>query len=264
MRKRTSLLSIPEIITGIVISVLLVLFSLTGTFKSIGLVTSSISKEVELDSYNFFASVREEFEFFGTLGRLRDERDSLKAENITLKAENIDLVEQLEDAATISKQLKFDLPYDLLPVRVIKYDESQVGEILINKGSESNISVGSVVVLDDFAVGEVIEVQNSFSRVQLITSPNSLVPVISIKNKARGIVKGKLGLALELGEVLVEKNLKSGERVVTTGINSSFPKGLNIGFIGEIESVKSELTKTASVTSEIEFNNLTELFVVQR
>lgn len=91
---------------------------------------------------------------------------------------------------TITKQLQFDLPYDLEPARVLKYDENDHSLVYLNKGSNSEIAVGDVVIIETYLLGEVVEVNSNFSVAMLITSPEILVPAISIENGSKGIVSG--------------------------------------------------------------------------
>jgi rod shape-determining protein MreC len=111
-------------------------------------------------------------------------------------------------------------------------------------------------------VGEVTESYSATARVRLLTSPKISVPVRGIKTKTKGILSGEFGSGLKMREILTDRAIDPGERIITTGVNSSFPFGLNVGSVEEVISVESELTKQAKIESKIRFNDLEHLFVI--
>src|SRR3990170_6176557 len=165
-KKPVLLLSISQLTIGLIVSLLLILFSITGSFKGFYAIFSGVAGGLQSDSYGFFSDIAGNLNFLGNITSIKDENDMLVDENQHLKSENAELKLKILDNEALLKQLNFDLPYKLEPVRVVRYDENQPGEILINKGSESNIALGAVVVQGKFAVGEVIDVQNKFSRIR--------------------------------------------------------------------------------------------------
>ncbi|KXK26664.1 MAG: Cell shape-determining protein MreC precursor [candidate division WS6 bacterium OLB20] len=264
MRGQSFLLTPVQIASGVVISFLLILFSFAGTFDGFRVLIGAVLAGVQSDSTAFFGGFADELDFLSSLSSLRDERDQLIEENLALESENATLKTQLDDLRSVTKELQFDLPFELIPVRVRFYDQARMGEVIINKGSDSNIAVSDVVIVDNFAVGEVISVEPRSARVRLLTSPESAVPVKVIGTETKGLLRGEFGTGLILTEVLNERTLEKGEQLITTGINTSFPFGLNAGTAGDVISLESELTKRARVISPVEFNNLQRLFVLKQ
>lgn len=255
-------LSLSEIIFGFVLSLLLILFSQTGSFKGLSNFTSMLLSGIQTDIYNSFSNIAGELNFLGNISQIKQERDMLKEQVILLTTEKIQLETRLESVESIAQQLDFDLPYKLEPVRVVRYLEANAGEIEINKGTESGLKEGDVVVKGKYAVGRIIEVGSRTSKVQLITSAKSIVPVITRKNKTAGLLRGEFGVGLKMTDVLNDSKLSLDELVITSGLNSDYPYGLYVGKLIELTSVQSELTKEVKVLSEIEFNHLRELFVI--
>src|SRR5689334_8243888 len=179
-------LHLSEIIFGFVISILLLLFSQSGSFRGISSFSGMLFAGIQTDMYNFFSNLSSELNFFGNIADIKTERDSLREQVIALTTEKLQLQIKLEATDSIAKQLDFDLPYTLEPVRVIKYLEANAGEVEINKGTESGIQVGDVVVKGTYAVGKVTEANAKTSKVELITSSKSVIPVVTRKNKTKG------------------------------------------------------------------------------
>ncbi len=256
------LLTVTEIIIGLIISLLLVLFSVTGSFKGLYLIFSGVAGGVESDSYDFFSRIGGDLNFLGNLAEVKKSNEQLSKDNQQLTSQITQLQLQLKDNEAIVKQLKFDLPFQLEPVRVIRYDENQTGEIIVNKGSDQNINPGEIVVLDDFAVGEVIEATAVTARVRLITSPKSIVPVLTVNDGTKGLLKGDLGVGLSITDVLTEQKLADDDQVITAGVNSEYPYGLKVGTVKQIVAIQSELTKFAKIENPIQFSSLHNLFVI--
>jgi len=264
MRGQSFILTPVQIATGTMIAFLFILFSLAGTFDGLRIVIGAVISTVQTDSTAFFGGVSDEVDFITSLSELRDERDQLIEQNISLESEVSELTTELEDLRAVTKELQFDLPFELIPVRVRLYDQAKVGELIINKGTDSNIVVGDVVVVDNFAVGEIIAADTNSARVRLLTSPENALPVRTSSTRTKGLLRGEFGTGLILTEVLNERTLEQDEQLITTGVNTNFPFGLSVGRVGEVISVDSELTKRARVTSPIEYNNLDRLFVIKQ
>lgn len=264
MQERNTFLNLAQIIIGLVLSLLLVLFSLSGTLSGFKAVSEGVASGIQGDSYDFFQNLKEQLDFLSHLGETKQQRDDLKDENLALQSRITELETEINDLRSISRQLNFDLPFTLEPVRVIRYDESQIGELIINKGNSSGIKLGDIAVLDKYAVGEVIEVSEITARVRLITSPKSIIPVITLLNSSKGVVVGELGSGVKLKEVLIEGKVEGGELVISSGVNSNFPYGLLIGKVGEVTSVESELTKQAKINLDLNFSTLRDLFIIKK
>ena len=263
MRKERAL-NITEIIAGLTISILLFLFAQIGAFAEVYSFTSGIVKDLRTSVFINFSDFGENFNFFFNIAQIKDERDNLHQEKITLLSENTRLKEELQNISAVNRQLQFDLPYNLEPVRVVGYNENVTGEIIINKGEQQGITQGEVVIFDQFAIGEIIESFRDTAKVRLITSPKSLVPVVDITTGTKGVVSGEVEVGLKMREILIDKLIDQGDTIVTAGINSNFPYGLVIGNVDEVIGEQTEITKEAKIKSAVKFNDLSVLFVINK
>jgi rod shape-determining protein MreC len=254
--------SITQLILGIVISLLIILFNGLGVFSGFYSSSSLVTQKIQQDSYEFFYDIQENLNFLTNLTETRSQRDEFAEENIRLISENTKLIEQLNQYDLIEKQLQFANDYDFIPVRIIRYSERTSGEVWINKGKLDGLEADLPVVIENFAIGQIVEVSEKTSRVRLLISPESRVPVISADNETKGILKGNVQSGLVMDEILIAERIDEKERILTSGINSNFPFGLNVGNIRQIDSIQSEVTKRAIVNSEIEYSNLRDLFVI--
>jgi len=87
------------------------------------------------------------------------------------------------------------------------------------------------VITPEGIVGKVIRVFPSAAQVLEITDPSSGVGVILEKSRLLGILKGTPGGQTEVQYVMADEKVDAGERVLTSGGDSVFPKGLPVGIV---------------------------------
>lgn len=101
-------------------------------------------------------------------------------------------------------------------------------QILLNRGDQDGIPVGSVVVAATGVVGKVIQTTPHTSRVLLLSDPSSQVGVITVKSRVMGILQGRRRGAATV-EFFEQRPIKLGELLTTSGLSSRFPAGLVVG-----------------------------------
>ena len=154
----------------------------------------------------------------GQLQRLR----ALEAENAQLR-KLLETAQRLESKAVMAEILH--VPRDPFNRKVI-----------LDKGSQSGIQPGQVVVDDVGVVGQVTRNYPWLSEVTLITDKDHSVPVQVVRNGLRSVVSGtgKDG-TLELRYVAVNTDIEEGDMLVTSGIDGVYPPGLPVAVVSKIE-----------------------------
>ena len=107
--------------------------------------------------------------------------------------------------------------------------------VLINAGMAVAVERGDAVVSDLGLVGRVAEAGRKSARVLLVTDFNSRIPVVSEKNRVRGILFGDNSSAPRLAFLPTDNGLELGDRIVTSGHGHVFPAGIPVGTISSIE-----------------------------
>ena len=99
-------------------------------------------------------------------------------------------------------------------------------KVMLDKGSQSGIQPGQVVVDDVGVVGQVTRNYPWISEVTLITDKDHSVPVQVVRNGLRSVVSGtgKDG-TLELRYVAVNTDIQEGDLLATSGIDGVYPPG---------------------------------------
>jgi len=120
----------------------------------------------------------------------------------------------------------------------VSYAERDVfrRRLLVNKGENSNIGIGQVV-MDDFGiVGQVTRVYPWLSEVTLITEKDHAVPIQILRNGLRAIVFGSGDTSqLSLRYMPVSADVQVDDILVTSGIDGTYPPGIPVAKVIKVE-----------------------------
>ncbi len=138
------------------------------------------------------------------------------------------------------------------------------GSITINKGENQGIKSDMTVITPAGLVGRVIRVSGNTAEVLLITDPRSGVGSMVQETRSPGILEGVTGGQGSLKMVHIPADLTPdrGNRVITAGLGSVFPKGIPIGTVREVRKEEAGLFKMAEIEPYVDFNRLEEVLVV--
>jgi rod shape-determining protein MreC len=83
------------------------------------------------------------------------------------------------------------------------------------------------------------------------------------------MVKGNNTLTFEDGlcqmiNLPLDSDVVAGDRIITSGLDGIFPKGINIGEVVEVSSERREKYKTAIVKPNADFLRIEEVLVVRQ
>lgn len=134
--------------------------------------------------------------------------------------------------------------------------------VMVDKGLSDGINKGSPVINPQGIVGLVIEVTGRYAKVMLITDPNSGVDAIVQESRARGIIKGGTTGYCLFEYVLRKHNVVVGDRVVSSGMDGVFPKGLPVGKVTTVVKHQAGIFQEVTVTPHVDFERLEEVLIV--
>lgn len=153
------------------------------------------------------------------------------------------------------------------PCRVLSYTANDpFCSFIIDKGSDTGISVGDPVVTSAGLVGAVTEISEKYCTVRSILSPELSVGVKVLKKGDSGILEGDIKFASDgLSQIIYipkDSNLKPGDTVITTGSSGLFPADYLVGTIVETGNAQSGLSYYASVKPFADIRKLTSVMVI--
>jgi rod shape-determining protein MreC len=196
---------------------------------------------------------------------VRQENRDLKLQIERLRIEQVRLSEDAEQARRLQALLGFKEQFisKTLAAQVIGSSGSEQSRVIyIDKGSRDGIKADMAVVTAEGVVGKVLRVSNkTTSQVLLINDQTSGVGAILEKSRLQGVLRGT-----PLGEVVLEKvmsdeTVQPGDRVLTSGGDQIFPKGLPVGTVTKV-SPGPELFLNIQVKPTADLSRLEEVLVI--
>ncbi|MCC6764947.1 MAG: rod shape-determining protein MreC [Deltaproteobacteria bacterium] len=194
-----------------------------------------------------------------------------QAENERLKARIRDLERRgtyQSETELMNRRLKRllalerELPTKAVAASVTARDASVWFQSLtLNKGEVDGIQVGMPVIAPDGVVGLISSTSLHASRVLLLTDPNSGIDVLVQRTRVRGILSGLLERGTTLKYVKRTDDVRRGDRIVASGLDGVFPKGLPVGRVTSVSRKDRGLFLYAEVTPEADASRLEEVLV---
>ena len=169
------------------------------------------------------------------------EYNQLKAQNDELTLRSI-LYEELEEENTQLRALlgEYEERASMNPVlaRVIASETGNYfSTFTINKGSRDGINTQMAVITSQGLIGYVYEVFQTTSKVITIIDEQASLAALIESSRDQGAIKGTLGTSGEplcrMYYLSADSVPRPGDRVITSGVGVSFPKGLLIGYVRE-------------------------------
>jgi rod shape-determining protein MreC len=182
-----------------------------------------------------------------------------------MKQERVQLLEFREENTRLRSLLGFQQSFrkPLLPAEVIGNDLSGWFQtVVIDRGSRDGVKEGMAVMSVQGIVGQIMESSTSFSRVLLITDPNSAVAALIQRTRARGIVEGSGGQVCNLMYLHRSEEVAPGDQVLASGLDGVYPKGVLIGTVLLAETKDPEIFRLVEVQPSVDFRRLEEVMVL--
>jgi rod shape-determining protein MreC len=218
----------------------------------------------------FFSNASGETSGFFTgifkLTSLQRDNAALKDKANSLQAQVAQLSEDKKENNRLKALLKFTTTHGFtyVPSSVVAYDPSNIrGNITIDKGSRDGLKPGMAVISDGFLIGRVSKVDPDTSHVQLVTDPNSAIPVALQNADTSGIAHGQIGYGLSMEKIPQGEPLAVGDIVVSSGLGGDIPKGLIIGKVEKIQKQDNSLFVTADIRTSADLSNLSRLLILK-
>jgi rod shape-determining protein MreC len=188
---------------------------------------------------NWVGGLRENYD---TLAGFRAENERLRRRIEDLEVERQKLLEAQATNQRLKQLLDFrtTLPGKAVTASIIANSAtSWFQSCLLDKGSTDGVRKGMAVVTPLGVVGQVVSVTPRTAKVLLLTDPNSGIDVLVQRTRARGIVSGSLENGTVLKYVKRSEDIQEGDRLLTSGTDSVFPKGMMVGTV--IKVVKQHI-----------------------
>ncbi|MCB0115984.1 MAG: rod shape-determining protein MreC [Caldilineaceae bacterium] len=147
--------------------------------------------------------------------------------------------------------------------RSIGFDSNNfLNYIMLDLGRQHGIAVGMPVVNDQGLVGRISEVNESTSKVLLITDADSTVNAILQSSRLTGVITGRPGEDPVMGFIPQGSEVSVGEIVLTSGMGGNFPKGIPIGQVTEVRQRDFDVFQEATIRPTVDFGRLELVMII--
>jgi rod shape-determining protein MreC len=177
--------------------------------------------------------------YFGDKARLADENTDLR-QRLTAEAPVLASFPELRDEnARLKTLLALSARYGggATAAQVLYTGRDPFTQkLFVDKGSHDGLASGEAVIDDRGVVGQVTRVFPYMAEVTLVTDKDQAVPVKVERSGVRSVLFGNgTGRAPELRFTAPSADVKVGDRLVTSGIDGTYPPNLPVAEVVDIE-----------------------------
>jgi len=195
---------------------------------------------------------------------VRAENRELKEQIEQMRLEQVRLTEDAAQAHRLQALLAFKEQFiaKTVAAQVIGssgMDTSRV--VYIDKGEKAGIKPDMAVMTADGIVGKVLMVYPTLSQVLLINDQTSGVGVILGDSRLQGVLAGTANGEVTLNGVMSDEKVPVGEKVLTSGGDQIFPKGLPVGTVTKVGPGK-DLFLGVTIKPAADLSRLEEVLVL--
>lgn len=200
--------------------------------------------------------------------------EKLENENKDLKEQNNNLVQKLRELEVVKAEnetLKEYLSlkekyseYTTIPAYVISKDIGNYNKMfVINVGEKDGIKENMNVIANQGLVGHVVSVTDTTAKVQTILDNSSAVSAVLTSTRDNIICKGSLeNNELKGIYIPIESNVVVGDNVETSGMGGIYSKGIHIGTVKQLVSIKNKSDRYILVDPAVDFDKIEDVLVV--
>lgn len=202
--------------------------------------------------------------YIGLVGAAEENR-SLRERVESLENQNAHLMEVAQENERLRGLLKMgeDSKLASIAARVIGYDASNwIQAVSIDRGSQHGIKEGMAVLGSSGVVGQVIAAGPFSSKVLLLTDHSSGIDALIQGTRARGIVEGAGTNECAWRFVTEADEVKVGDRLVTSGADGVYPKGMLVGVVSGIDDRGKGIAPMIRIEPAEDLDRMENLLVI--
>ncbi len=207
------------------------------------------------------------FDSYFNLVGAKKENEELREKYEKLYIENQKLLETERENARLRKLLDFTQkrPNTMIAAGVIGEDlKNWFRCIIIDKGRKQNVREKMPVVTPKGIVGQVVEVDLWHAKVMVLNDTNSSIDVNVEGKNTRGLLEGTGQNTVKLKYVIKNDDIEIGDKLVTSGKDGIYPKGIPAGIVITANRNKAGIFADIDVMPYNNFRQLEEVLLIKK
>lgn len=228
-------------------------------------VTFGSFSEVQRGTTSLIDGVRGMWSGYVALQQVQEENAALKQElqNLQVRFQQERAEAQRTDNLRQLLELRDRANLETVAAEVIAGPASpDFRTVTIDKGSSDGLATDMAVISPAGVVGRVILPSGRAAKVQLLIDRNAAAGVLIERTRVQGVVMGVGDGGLKLQYVPGTADVKTGDLVVTSGIDGIYPKGFVIGTIEQADRGAGAFHEI-TVRPAVDFARLEEVLIVR-
>jgi len=252
------------IVSFLIIVLIIGVFNFTPLKKTIKNLLYSCFKPFQEFFWQTGGKISSFFDFLREMKNLKKENEVLKSKINQLLVENLNLRELKKENEQLKKALEISLEdnFELEMVKIIGKDVAQ-DILLINKGGKAGLKEKMPVITEEkILIGFVKTVYSDFSKVQLISHPETSFDGKIAEKEIYGLVRGEGNYKVIFDLIPKESQIEDGDLVITSALGGLFPEGLLIGKITKIKKSDLKPFQTARIEPAFDITKNKRIFII--
>jgi rod shape-determining protein MreC len=212
-----------------------------------------------------YAGIRDTWDRYLTLVDSQGDNERLRQEIAALEQQSVRLAELERENQRLIGLLDFRAGIEGIAysARVIGRDPLPwLRTLTLDRGERDGIRRGMAVLAPQGVVGQITQVSHTASRVLVLTDSNSGIDALVQRSRARGIVQGGVDAGCSMKYLRRAEDVGVGDRIVTSGLDNIFPKGIVIGTVVAVELRDRGLLQAAVIQPSAPLDQLEEVLIV--
>lgn len=207
---------------------------------------------------------------FESAGAYRDEIEHLNqkiAEYENRIASYDDMEHKIKTYEAMLGVKELNNSFALKGCNVIGSDSMDIfSSIIIDKGSNDDVAYNDPVISGNYVVGIVKKVHPTYSVVETILNPDTKISALESKSREIAYLTTTMEYSLKGNCILAglsrSSSITPGGIIVTSGIGATYPKGLIIGTVSEVNESEHDLSCYAVIEPGVDVSQLEDVFVI--
>ena len=217
-------------------------------------------------------SIADKFSIFADIKELQAENEKLRAQVDELKNENQIITQEKYELNWYRELYELDTKYSEYPkvaaTVISREPNSYCNVFIIDKGTENGIEKDMNVIAGNGLVGIVTDVGRNWAKVRGIIDDDSSISGMFLKTSDTCIVSGNLELLdkgyINVSMINLNAEIYDNYEVVTSYISDKYLPGILIGYVSNIRTDASTMSKEAYLTPVVDFQHLEAVLVITR